>query len=294
MGVTSGPVFYRLAGQIIQFDREIPELRPFRLDPVETSPFPAGFNPQKLNTSSPASQAFGWLANSMLTVSVWREEQGYRLDIPSAGEFWVSADGSAIGQISRAVDVPPVFLAESWLGPPLVLALALRGIWCLHASAIQAMGKQIAFLGSSGAGKSTLAAYIASQPGAQRAADDILPVAWQDGCLVSLPHFPQLKISTERQPGPKMAEKMPLTALYLLEESPDVSLEAVGSGSAAVLLAAHTVAARLFDTRLLTEHLTFCTRAASIPLRRLAYPREVTALPLVWQALQEDLTALHG
>ena len=112
------------------------------------------------------------------------------MEIPAAGRFWTAADGSAIHQVSQVPGSDPAFLAEALLGPPLVLALALRDTWCLHASAVEYGGRVIAFLGESGAGKSTLAAYLAGQPGVRRVADDILPVAWQDHRLYYLAAFP--------------------------------------------------------------------------------------------------------
>ena len=147
------PAFHRLAGQTIWIDPGLPELQPFRL---ANQAFPHSQIPAMLSNLAealPAIQATGWLADNFTTVSLWPDEFGTLMEIPAAGRFWTAADGSAIHQVSQVPGSDPAFLAEALLGPPLVLALALRNTWCLHASAVEYGGRVIAFLGESGAGK---------------------------------------------------------------------------------------------------------------------------------------------
>jgi hypothetical protein len=47
-------------------------------------------------------------------------------------------------------------------------------------------------------------------------------------------------------------------------------------------LVRHTVAARLFDDEISEEHLGFCSEvAAAVPVARLEYPRQMSAMPLI-------------
>jgi hypothetical protein len=287
------PAFHRLAGQTIWIDHALPELRPFRSadQAIPLAQIPADL--ASLAKAAPALQADGWLADRFSAVSLWRDEYGTLMEIPEAGRFWTDSDGSIISYVSQFSGMEAGFLAEALLGPPLVLALALRDTWCLHASAVEYDHQVIAFLGESGTGKSTLAAYLSDQPGVRRVADDILPVALESRRLSALPHFPQLKLPIDQQPGPALPERLLLSVLYLLEPQATISVEPLGPGNSALLLAGHTVAARIFDRQLLSRHFTFCSRAAAdIPVRRLAYPHEQAGLPGVWDALQNDLAIL--
>src|SRR5664279_3916157 len=134
--LTNSPLLslYRLAGQDILFDPAIPEIRQFKL---ETQSFlPILPNLPHMDTHGPPLQAKGLIADRLETISLWRNEHGLLLEIPSVGRFWTSAEGSAIRHVSGLPDLVPSVLAQSLLGPPLVLALALCAVWCLHASAI--------------------------------------------------------------------------------------------------------------------------------------------------------------
>ena len=80
-----------------------------------------------------------------------------------------------------------------------------------------------------------------------------------------------------------------------MNEQPAISVEALGPGDSALVLAGHTVAARIFDRQLLSRHFGFCSQAASdLPMRRLAYPRIRSEMPVVWKALKADLAVLYA
>ena len=287
--------FYRLAGKTIRFDQTVADLLPFRSEAVvcPSPPIPADL--LELAQGSLVIQADGWLADRISTIFLWRDETGYLLEIPSAGYFWTSIDGSAICQVSGSPKEDTTFLSEVLLGPPLVLALALQGVWCLHASAIEHEGMLIAFLGAPFAGKSTLANYLASQPGNRWVVDDILPVVSENRRLVALPHFPQLKIPADQQPGVLVPEKLPLSAIYLLDDQLRISIQKLSPINSALALVGHTVAARLFDHRLLNLHFNFCSQVVSdIPMRRLTYPHILSELPRVWQWLKDNMADLNS
>jgi hypothetical protein len=177
-------------------------------------------------------------------------------------------------------------VAECLLGPGLILALAARGIYCLHASAVRTPRGAIAFLGESGQGKSTLARFLAETvPGCVRLADDILPVRMGAVGIEALPRFPQLKLGRADQVSDAEPEGVPLRVACVLdpvsgEGGGGVTLEALDPLQASLALMRHTVAARLFDRAPAARHLEACGSAAGCgALRRLRYPFSSEALP---------------
>ncbi len=78
-------------------------------------------------------------------------------------------------------------------GPVLALALALRDQPFLHASAVCARGRAVAFAGPSGGGKSTLAA-LACLAGAELVADDTLALAMNASEVRCLPGSRELRL----------------------------------------------------------------------------------------------------
>jgi hypothetical protein len=188
-------------------------------------------------------------------------------------------------------------IVEAMLGPALTLALAQRDVWCWHASAVLIDGRAVAFLGESGQGKSTLARWLNQQNREtwQRIGDDILPVAAAEDGVDVLPHFPQLKVAADKQPSLGLPERIPLAAVYVLGRpahgtETEIAINPLSAQEGALALVRHTVASRLFDADLLTKQLDFCVQAAAdIPLRQLIYPLRAEALPLVEQALRQDL-----
>jgi len=221
---------------------------------------------------------------------------GYRLSLGGIGEFWIAPDGGRIAETAVDPHGAPETRAMAALGAPLALALALRGTFCLHASVVAVDDTLLAFIGESGAGKSTLARYLDREGGAgwRRIIDDTLPVARPtaaDGAT-ALPHFPQLKLPDEMQPARLAPERMPLRAIYALENFDDgPAVVSLRRSEAALALMAHTVGSRLFGRGLLADHMDFCgALSARVPVRRLRYPRRFEALPAVRAALVEDMT----
>lgn len=226
----------------------------------------------------------------------WSEGSTYRVRIEGSGEFSIDTASGLIAPLSIEKHRDKVGdMARLTLGIPLHLALAAKGTFCLHASAVAAKEGVIVFVGASGAGKSTLASFLAeSNPSRwQRISDEALPVSWCSDGPVALPQFPQMSLAPAEQVGRSVPERMPLRAIYLLSVPSD-SLEAAAhpmSGRAAVAaLIFHTLAAGLFDETLLQQHMAFCAGvAASIPVRELIYPHIREALQAVDEVLTSDL-----
>lgn len=192
-----------------------------------------------------------------------------KVEFEDGESFLIAAAGD---RIARVISDPAEALAgqtlERALGGPMALALAARGIFLLHASALAGHGGVVAICGESGAGKSTLAAATASFPelGLSRVADDQLPVELGARPIV-LPHFPQLKLPPSDWNAPGKPAMLPLAMVVQALRSTsdrDVSsprLEPLPSSEACLFLAGATVAARLFDAPLLRRHLAACAAA---------------------------------
>lgn len=296
--------WYTVAGHRLVADLPIPALQSF------AQPSPPPQEPIRLSTDGfllpgemqPIYQGSLWIAHAWRSITCHRHAQGFRLEVEGIGVFAVAATGQAV--ICREV-VPgasPDAVSEAAIGPALILALALQQTWTLHAGAVVLDGTGVAFVGDSGAGKSTLAHYLDGDTESpfHRIADDILPFALAGRSLVCLPHFPQLKLPHDKQPGARMPQQVPLRALYTLDSikdslnaGPTVAVETQNPRGAALALVRHTVATRLFDRKLLAHHLMFCTQAGPLlPVRRLIYPRRFDALPAVRDLLLTDLESL--
>ncbi|MFN8001444.1 MAG: hypothetical protein U0X75_10560 [Acidobacteriota bacterium] len=83
--------------------------------------------------------------------------------------------------------------------PVMSFVLYLRGVVCLHASAIAVEGQAFALIGQSGAGKSTTAAMFA-QMGFSILSDDLLALCERDGAFCAQPSYPQIHLRTESVP----------------------------------------------------------------------------------------------
>jgi hypothetical protein len=291
------PALYasRVGGHDVLCDVAIPHLA------VGSAQTPAGSPPAAVKTEGGPVATCGevfrgpaWLCGSTREVICGISEDGYELSVGGVGEFRVAPDGSAAVLLSDVRDPTDPTVAEAALGPVLVLALALRGTFCLHASAVASEQGAMLVLGESGAGKSTLAAHLTSAGGTLASlTDDVTPFVASAAGVEVRPHFPQLKLSGDRQPACHAPAQLPLRAAYVLEPPEDgeetVSVERLDQPHAAAALLRHTVAVRLFGRELLASYLAALAAAPRLPVTRLRYPRRLDVLPAVAATLAADL-----
>lgn len=232
----------------------------------------------------------GLVAGSMQRIRALVASDGTRnVEFEDGETFLIAPAGDRISRVAGGpADASPQQTLERALGPPLALALAVRGTFLLHASALAGPHGVVAICGESGAGKSTLAAAAASWPelGLSRVADDQLPAALGPRPN-ALPHFPQLKLLPEAWHSPDAPAALPL--LMVVEafraasdpgrSSHPATIERMPPSQACLFLAAATVAARLFDRQLLTRHLSACAAASeSLQVGRLHYASGIDRL----------------
>jgi hypothetical protein len=256
---------------------------------------------------------------------VWLDEGdgSFRLQYSDGVEFGVDAPGTRVWA-SGPEGTLPEYLAVYLLGPVLGFVLRLRGITCLHASAVVAGNCALAFLGPPGAGKSTLAAAFALS-GVPVLADDVLPLREADGHFLAGPGSPRLCLwpdavahlygSPEALPllipensmdpdwdkrclnlandrlkfFPKSA---PLGAVYFLgdrQAEADFRVEPVSPGGGLMMLVANAYRSELLDKELRAqEFATLARLTARVPLRRVTPPADPALLPRLCEAILED------
>ncbi len=337
---------YRLAGHRVTVSPPLPEIEGFR-DPLPAPP-PVVDRPPHLagpEAGTPVYRGPAWIGQRERTVTCRRAAHGLRVDIEGIGRLEVAGDGRHAALVdpapASASDADAGLRAEALLGPALILALAFRGTFCFHASALAVPSVSdgpsasseaaeaaeatdglalVAFLGPSGAGKSTLARLLdGARPGWHRAADDVLPLAWEwaaGGAPTAYPRFPQLKLDPAAQPGARLPEAIPLAALFVLAPGPaerpaERAVEGAPDGppgrpgqsgqpvvrrlkraEAALALVRHTASARLFDRVLLARHLELCSALAErLPVAELTYPWRGALVPGLADAVASALEA---
>jgi hypothetical protein len=282
---------YRLAGQHLHIPCPVSELQSFEIKAGAEREKPAirSFSFPGNEVRKLISRVEGWVANAQRVVEVYGSKSGFLLKAAGCGEYFVTPHGEAIGKSDWQSDLRQID-REILLGPVIVLALALRNIWSLHASAVMVNENVIVFLGESGMGKSTLAAYLSKQSIWRLVADDILPVKDENGLQV-LPHFPQLKLPSTQQPGIGLPEKLPLKTVCVLDSAKVDELPKLQKMTAMQTVQAllgHIAGTRMFSAELLAKHLQFSTQAAAqITTYKLTYPHRREALPLVKELLEK-------
>jgi hypothetical protein len=207
--------------------------------------------------SKPDFIGSGWLGQTLRGFRCRHDAVGQHVLFDDGAGFWVGANGDRIA-INAAADAS-AHRDEMLLGPALLLALSMRGIFGLHASSVLGSEGAVALLGPSGSGKSSLARYAVSE-GALRLSDDVTPVASMDAGLRVLPRFPQLKLAPVLMVDDL---ELPLAALVWMElaEGP-MALVRMSDVEASRCLLRDTVAARLFAPGMLSQHLDFCVELA--------------------------------
>ena len=113
--------------------------------------------------------------------------------------FVVDAEGSRVWATwpeSATLEDTATYL----LGPILGFVLRLRGVTCLHASAVVIEDRALAFVGPSGAGKSSIAAAFA-QRGHAVFSDDVVALSDLGDSFLVQPAYPRVRLWPESVEG---------------------------------------------------------------------------------------------
>jgi len=282
---------YRVVGVPIDADAPIQPLAPFTTTAADEPPAPRLAD---LTCERPR-RASGLLAERMRRIELRPADDGISLRFDSLPDVAINAAADRVtiapGRVDRAA------LDELILGPALLIPLAARGCWPLHASAVKTAGGITLIAGESGAGKSTLAARSAEDHGdkALRAADDVVHVLHRAGDILAHPCYPQLKLPAAAQCSLQPA---PLRRVLILEPvSPSARLVATRLQRTAGLIAIvhHSIATQLFPSALLQAHFAACCAIAEqVPILRVHYPHSQRALRRLSKHVAEDTQPSPG
>lgn len=209
------------------------------------------------------------------------------------------------------------------LGPILGFVLRLRGVTCLHASAIAIGERAIALLGPAGAGKSSMAAAFA-RLGYPVLTDDVAALLDLGNYFKVQPAYPRVRLwpasvkslfgSEEALPrivpnwdkryldlnGPGYRfqhEPLPLAAVYFLDErSPDPAMpdvEPLGSTAGMIALVANTYATYLIDKpKRAAEFEVLGRLAQSAPVRRITPSASFSRIEGLCEMIVDDFHQL--
>jgi hypothetical protein len=233
------------------------------------------------------------------------------------GEFLVAADGRRIF-CRQAPDCADESFQVYLLGQALAVALVQQHFEPLHATAVVADGRAIAFLGQPAFGKSTLAACFL-EGGHRLLTDDLLVLRESSRGLVGYPGPARLKMFphaashvlgslADGQPMNATTQKLILPlehhqvhpqpvildAVYLIagpreSRGRDVTIEPLPPGTAFLALLASAFNRSLTDRRRLERQFDLMTRLAGrIAVRKLTYPRSLERLAEVRAAVLAD------
>ncbi len=261
--------------------------------------------------------------NGEVPPRVWRTHGDTLVKIRYADgtEFHVDHRGCEV----RGSWIEPSTLEDTatyLLGPIIGLVLQLRGVACLHASAIAVGGQAIALVGPQGAGKSTTAAGFALRQ-FPVLADDIVALSDAGGAVRVVPAYPQIRLwpdsvaslygSADSLPrltpswdkralalageGYRFApEPLRLAAIYELAgrtQQPDPLISERRGREALLALLANSYTISSLDTRANAAQFEVLARLVSrVPVRRVIAGNDLAALPRLCSAILTDCESL--
>ena len=230
-------------------------------------------------------------------------------------EFVVDHTGSEIW----AAWSPPLTIEDTatyLLGPVMGFVMLLRGIVCLHASAVVAGSEAVALVGPAGAGKSTTAAAF-SNKGFNILADDVVTLDDRTGDFLVRPAYPCIRLwpaSVRDLYGSEShlplltpnwdkryldltsqfpTQPVPLAGIYLLGQRLDEPnapfVEPLDRTEALLSLIGNTYTNYLIDKRMQARQFDLLTRVlANVPVRRVTPHADARRIQQLCDCILDD------
>jgi len=202
--------------------------------------------------------------------------------------------------------------------------LLLRGLVCLHASAIVVDGEAIALVGPAGAGKSTTAAAFAAR-GFSVLAEDVVTLDDRGDIFMVRPAYPcirlwpasaatlygsrsalppltpnwdKLYLDLTQRSGQFENEPRRLAAIYLLDERSDDPeapfVHSLDPAGGMISLIANTYGTKLLDKHMRAREFALLSRLSRhVPLRRVTPHADPAAIPKLCDLLVADFENIH-
>lgn len=242
-----------------------------------------------------------------------------RIRYQDSTEFWIDLDGGKIwaewGEKSSFEDS-----VDYLLGPIFGMILRMRGVICLHASAVTCGDGAVAFVGEPGAGKSTTAAAMV-QRGHALLADDIVAIVERGDEFRAVPAYPMIGLWPESvealygraDAAPASSENdekrrvslnrgqfascaVPLSAIFILDErqpdSPAPCVESMTAQQALMSVVANAYANMLPVEEQRAREFAFLGRLVnSIPVKRLRAHRDVARTGELCELIENEIAS---
>jgi hypothetical protein len=255
---------------------------------------------------------------------IWKVNGGQflRLEYFDGTQFWLDRDGTSVwGTWPETLTIADA--ATYLLGPVLGLLLRLRGVTCLHASAVSFGDYAVAFVGSEGAGKSTTAAALA-QRGCAIISDDVVALAEIKDAFCVHPAYPYLCLwpesvetlygfadalppfsrnyekrclSLENNRLRFEAKSLPLKAVYILGErrsDPAPQIETISAHRGILALVANTFATNVLESSMRAKEFSTLGRLVSnVRVREVFAHEDAGRLSDLCRLIRNDVESMN-
>lgn len=320
---------YLIYGLRFTSDRPIPGLIPIESRNAVSPDLSVRFDSGEAYRAEDPTEETLWYtsdipdANGNPALKIWKEKKGgdYSIRYSHGLTFHLSA---SLTNLSIHHDEPMSAedVADFLLGPVLGIVLRLRGVTCLHASAVSVGGKAIAFVGVEGAGKSTTAALFA-QKGHAVLSDDIVALLEREDSFYVPRAYPFLNLwprslamlskspcaeFPRSAPGEKhklmldgsstrfQPNELPLGGIYLLGERSDGSdapfIVGLTPQDALMGLVGNTYGNKLLDSFMRAKEFSLLGRLVeSLPVRRVVAHDDPAYLTRLYDVISADVSA---
>ncbi len=318
---------YLVCGLRVRSDRRIPDLFPADSGPADVAiRFLKRREPKLFDDRRTLVYASNSLAESgESTVRLWQISSPallYQLTYADGTEFVIDEAGSRVWATWAAGSTFEDTLTY-FLGPVLGFVLRLRGVTCLHSSAVAVDGVAIALTGTSGAGKSTMAAQFSSM-GYPVLSDDIATLEESGGSYLVQPSTGRLRLwpsSVERLFGhpdalPRLtpswekqyldlrtggrhfqSSPLPLGAIYVLnqrQESAEEISEITGSAAMMQLLGNVYVNHLLDEDLRERDFIRIAKLVNAVPVRKVNLRHDFGMLAQTCHAIARDFRRMRN
>jgi len=261
--------------------------------------------------------------NPVLCVFRLLEGKYYRFCYSDQTEFVVDQSGTEIwAQWPETLTLEDT--ATYLLGPIMGFVMLLRGVVCLHASAIAIGERAIALIGPAGSGKSTTAAAFSGR-GFSMLAEDVVTLDDRDDQFLVQPAYPCIRLwpasvkalygtethlpkltpnwdkcyldLTER-PEQFQQQPLPLAAIYLLGERRDDPagplVQLLDRAEGLMSLVANTYATKLMDKQMRARGFKLLTCVLNnVPLRRVTPHTDPARIPELCDSILNDFESIQ-